>query len=171
MRAFITLSEVGVAEAETLWLRGGFPLSYLADSDADSAQWREFYIRTFLERDIPALGIQIAPIALRRFWNMLVHCHGQVFNASDVGRWLNVADTTVRRYLDTLAGTLMVRRLQPWFENIGKRQVRKLHTARSPSLEWGDPSHPQGCEKRRETVLLLRGKRLEFTPKRRHVHA
>ncbi len=115
-----SLSEVGVAEAETLWLRGGFPLSYLADS----AQWREFYIRTFLERDIPALGIQIAPMALRRFWNMLVHYHAQVFNASDVGRSLNVADTTVRRYLDTLAGTLMVRRLQPWFENIGKRQVK-----------------------------------------------
>ena len=119
-----TLSEAGVAEVEKLWLRGGFPLSFLAASDADSAQWREFYIRTFLERDIPALGIQIAPTALRRFWMMLAHYHGQVFNASDVGRSLNVADTTVRRYLDTLEGTLMVRRLSPWFENIGKRQVK-----------------------------------------------
>jgi uncharacterized protein len=119
-----TLSEVGVAEAETLWQRGGFPLSFLAASDADSAQWREFYIRTFLERDIPALGIQIAPTALRRFWTMLAHYHGQVFNASDLGRSLNVADTTVKRYLDTLVGTLMVRRLSPWFENIGKRQVK-----------------------------------------------
>jgi predicted AAA+ superfamily ATPase len=119
-----TLSEVGVAEVEKLWLRGGFPLSFLAASEADSAQWREFYIRTFLERDIPALGIQIPPTALRRFWMMLAHYHGQVFNASDLGRSLNVADTTVKRYLDALVGTLMVRRLSPWFENIGKRQVK-----------------------------------------------
>ena len=119
-----TLAEVGVADVEKLWLRGGFPLSFLAANDADSAQWREFYIRTFLERDIPALGIQIAPTALRRFWMMLAHYHGQVFNASDLGRSLNVADTTVKRYLDTLVGTLMVRRLSPWFENIGKRQVK-----------------------------------------------
>ena len=119
-----TLGEVGVAEAEKLWLRGGFPLSFLAAQEADSAQWREFYIRTFLERDIPALGIQIPPPALRRFWMMLAHYHGQVFNASDLGRSLNVADTTARRYLDALVGTLMVRRLSPWFENIGKRQVK-----------------------------------------------
>ena len=119
-----TLSEVGVAEVEKLWLRGGFPLSFLAANEADSAQWREFYIRTFLERDIPALGIQIPPVALRRFWMMLAHYHGQVFNASDLGRSLNVADTTIRRYLDTLVGTLMVRRLSPWFENVGKRQVK-----------------------------------------------
>ena len=119
-----TLSEVGVAEVETLWLRGGFPLSFLAESDAASAQWREFYIRTFLERDIPTLGIQIPPTALRRFWMMLARYHGQVFNASDLGRSLSVADTTVRRYLDALVGTLMVRRLPPWFENIGKRQVK-----------------------------------------------
>jgi uncharacterized protein len=119
-----TLGEVGVAEAEKLWLRGGFPLSFLAAGETDSAQWREFYIRTFLERDIPVLGIQIPPAALRRFWTMLAHYHGQVFNATDLGRSLNVADTTVRRYLDTLVGTLMVRRLLPWFENIGKRQVK-----------------------------------------------
>lgn len=119
-----TLGEVGVAEVDKLWLRGGFPLSFLAANEADSAQWREFYIRTFLERDIPALGIQIPPAALRRFWMMLTHYHGQVFNASDVGRSLNVADTTVRRYLDTLVSTLVVRRLAPWFENIGKRQVK-----------------------------------------------
>ena len=119
-----TLSEVGVAEVEKLWLRGGFPLSFLAASDADSAQWREFYIRTFLERDIPALGIQIPSSALRRFWMMLAHYHGQVFNASDLGRSLNIADTTIRRYLDILVSTLMVRRLSPWFENIGKRQVK-----------------------------------------------
>lgn len=119
-----TLGEVGVAEVEKLWLRGGFPLSFLAGTDADSAQWREFYIRTFLERDIPALGIQIPPLALRRFWMMLAHYHGQVLNASDLGRSLAVADTTVKRYLDVLAGTFMMRRLSPWFENIGKRQVK-----------------------------------------------
>ena len=119
-----TLGEVGVAAVEKLWLRGGFPLSFLAASEADSAQWREFYIRTCLERDIPALGIQIPPAALRRFWMMLAHYHGQVFNASDLGRSLAVADTTIRRYLDALVGTLMVRRLSPWFENIGKRQVK-----------------------------------------------
>jgi predicted AAA+ superfamily ATPase len=119
-----TLSEVGVDGSEKLWLRGGFPLSYLAASDADSAQWRESYIRTFLERDIPSLGIQIPAMALRRFWMMLAHYHGQVFNASDLGRSLSVSDNTVRRYLDTLVGTLMVRRLSPWFENIGKRQVK-----------------------------------------------
>lgn len=119
-----TLREVGTQDVDKLWLRGGFPLSFLAESDVDSARWREFYIRTFLERDIPALGIQIAPTALRRFWMMLAHYHGQVFNAADVGRSLSVADTTVKRYLDTLVGTLMVRRLSPWFENIGKRQVK-----------------------------------------------
>jgi predicted AAA+ superfamily ATPase len=119
-----TLSEVGVTQMEKLWLRGGFPLSFLADNDASSAQWREFYVRTFLERDIPALGIQIAPTALRRFWMMLAHYHGQVFNASDIGRSISAADTTVRRYLDALVGALMVRRLPPWFENIGKRQVK-----------------------------------------------
>lgn len=119
-----SLSEVGVEDVEKLWLRGGFPLSFLSESDAASAQWREFYIRTFLERDIPALGIQIESTALRRFWLMLAHYHGQLFNASDVGRSLGAADTTVRRYLDILVGTLMVRRLSPWFENIGKRQVK-----------------------------------------------
>ena len=118
------LSEVGLGDLDKLWLRGGFPLSFLAGDDASSAQWREHYIRTFLERDVPALGIQIPPTALRRFWLMLVHYHGQIFNASDLGRSLNVADTTVKRYLDLLAGTFMVRRLPPWFENIGKRQVK-----------------------------------------------
>jgi len=86
--------------------------------------WREGYLKTFLERDIPALGIQIPAPSLRRFWMMLAHYHGQQFNASELGKSLGVADTTVSRYLDILTGTFMVRRLAPWFENIKKRQIK-----------------------------------------------
>lgn len=107
-----------------LWLRGGFPLSYLASSDEDSWDWRQGYISTFLERDIPNLGFQIPATMLRRFWLMLSHYHGNIFNASELGRSLGIADTTARRYLDILSGTFMVRQLQPWFENINKRQVK-----------------------------------------------
>src|SRR5450759_982492 len=118
------LAETGVASLDALWIRGGFPPSFLAEDDDGSWQWRDHYVRTFLERDIPALGIRIPPVALRRFWMMLAHYHGQVFNASEIARSLGVADTTASRYLDVLAGTYMVRRLPPWFENIGKRQVK-----------------------------------------------
>ncbi len=111
-------------EIERLWVRGGFPLSFLADTDADSWRWRGNYTKTFLERDIPALGIQIPAASLRRFWMMLAHYHGQNFNASAIGKSLGVADTTVKRYLDVLTGTFMIRRLAPWFENLGKRQVK-----------------------------------------------
>lgn len=129
---FVEVSPFGTpetSELERLWIRGGFPRSYLAETDADSGRWRANYIRTFLERDIPALGIQIPAASLRRFWMMLAHCHGQIFNASEIGRSLGVADTTVKRYLDVLCGTFMIRRLTPWFENIGKRQVKtpKIH--------------------------------------------
>lgn len=119
-----SLTETGPDAADTLWLRGGFPLSFLAPSDEASGRWREAYIRTFLERDIPALGIQVPAATLRRFWMMLAHYHGQQFNASELGKSLGVADTTVSRYLDILAGTFMVRRLPPWFENIKKRQIK-----------------------------------------------
>ena len=119
------LREVGPASLDELWLRGGFPRSYLADSIEVSAAWRKGFIRTFLERDIPALGIRIPPQAIRRFWQMLVHYHGQTFNASEIGTSLGVSDTTVGRYLDILTGTFMVRRLQPWLPNIGKRQVKR----------------------------------------------
>jgi predicted AAA+ superfamily ATPase len=118
------LAETGVASLDALWIRGGFPRSFLAEDDNGSWQWRDHHVRTFLERDIPALGIRIPPVALRRFWMMLAHYHGQVFNASEIARSLGVADTTASRYLDVLAGTYMVRRLPPWFENIGKRQVK-----------------------------------------------
>jgi uncharacterized protein len=118
-------SEVGSAELDRLWLRGGFPLSFLAPSIQASTAWRKTFIRTFLERDIPALGIQVPPPTIRRFWQMLVHFHGQTFKASEIGTSLGVSDTTASRYLDILTGTFMLRRLQPWFANIGKRQVKR----------------------------------------------
>ncbi len=118
------LDEVGAEQHERLWLRGGFPRSYLARSSAESAEWRQGFIRTFLERDLPQLGIMIRSTTLRRFWTMLAHYHGQIWNASEFGRSFGVADTTVRNYLDILTSALVVRQMQPWHENIGKRQVK-----------------------------------------------
>ncbi len=119
------LSEVGTENSEKHLVRGGFPLSYLAENEKLSYRWRESYIRTFLERDIPALGIRVSALQLRRFWMMLAHFHGQIVNFSDLGRSLDINDTTARSYLDILTGTLMIRELSPWFENIGKRQVKR----------------------------------------------
>lgn len=119
-----SLQEVGYENWKQLWLRGGFPLSYLAQTDEDSKKWREGFIRTFLERDIPQLGINIPATTMRRFWMMLAHYHGQTWNASELARSLALSDKTVRYYLDVLTGTFMVRQLQPWFENVGKRQVK-----------------------------------------------
>ncbi len=118
------LTETGAESALTLWRRGGFPRSFLAASEADSLSWRENFIRSFLERDIPQLGIRIPAAAMRRFWTMLAHWHGQTWNASELGRSLGVSDKTVRGYLDLLSGTFMVRQLQPWFANLAKRQVK-----------------------------------------------
>jgi len=118
------LREIGAEHLQELWLRGGFPRSFLAKSQADSLAWREGFIRTFLERDIPQLGITIPSAAMRRFWTMLAHYHGQIWNASELGRSMGLTDKTVRSYLDILTGTFMVRQLQPWYENIGKRQVK-----------------------------------------------
>ena len=118
------LIETGAGTWRELWRRGGFPRAYLAETDADSLVWREGFIRTFLERDIPQLGISIPAAAMRRFWTMLAHWHGQTWNASELGRSLAVSDKTVRSYLDLLTGTFMVRQLQPWFENTAKRQVK-----------------------------------------------
>lgn len=118
------LSETGAESLDVLWLRGGFPRSFLALSDEDSLAWREGFIRTFLERDIPQLGIPIPAAAMRRFWTMLAYHHGQTWNASELGRSMGLSDKTVRSYLDILSGTFMVRQLQPWFENTGKRQVK-----------------------------------------------
>lgn len=118
------LNEVGSENWEKLWLRGGMPRAFLAESDEDSLAWREGFIKTFLERDIPQLGISIPSAAMRRFWTMLAHYHGQIWNASEQGRSMSLTDKTVRSYLDILTGTFMVRQLQPWFENIKKRQVK-----------------------------------------------
>ncbi len=107
-----------------LWLRGGFPRSYLAPSIDTSISWRKQYITTFLEQDIPNLGINIPAHMLRRFWMMLSHYHGNIFNAADLGSSLNLTGPTIRRYVDILTGTFMVRQLQPWFVNVKKRQVK-----------------------------------------------
>jgi len=118
------LTEIGEENWKTRWLRGGYPRAYLAESENDSLAWREGFIRTFLERDIPQLGINIPSIAMRRFWTMLAHYHGGTWNASELGRSMGLSDKTVRSYLDILTGTFMVRQLQPWFENLRKRQVK-----------------------------------------------
>jgi uncharacterized protein len=120
----LAADEVGVELMDTLWLRGGFPRAYLAPTDDDSAAWRREFIRTFLERDLPQLGVQVPSATLHRFWSMLAHHHGQVWNAAELARALGVAGSTVRRYLDVLTGALVVRVLAPWHENLGKRQVK-----------------------------------------------
>jgi len=118
------LSEVGHKAFPALWLRGGFPRSFLAPDDSVSYQWRQDFVRTFLERDIPQLGINIPSATLRRFWTMIAHYHGQVWNAAEFARSLGSSEPTARRYLDLLTDAFTVRQLQPWYENIGKRQVK-----------------------------------------------
>lgn len=118
------LTEVDISERDQLWLRGGFPRAFLADDGAASMAWRQDFMRTFLERDIPQLGITIPAETLRRFWTMVAHYHGQLWNAAEFARSLGASEVTARRYLDILAGAYMVRTLPPWFENISKRQVK-----------------------------------------------
>lgn len=119
------LREVGAAALPTLWLRGGFPRSFLAESDAASLAWRRQFVQAFLERDLPQLGIgTAAPEALRRFWTMLAHYHGQVWNGAEFARSQGTAESTARRHLDLLVGARVVRVLPPWFENLGKRIVK-----------------------------------------------
>lgn len=118
------LDEVGVAQLSKRWTRGGFPRSFLARSEAAGAEWREQFIRSFLERDIPQFGLRIPAPALRRFWTMIAHYHAQTWNSSELARAFGVAHTTVQRYLDVLTETFMVRQLPPWHENLSKRQVR-----------------------------------------------
>ena len=118
------LGEVAPKKAEQLWLRGGFPKSFLAASDAQSLRWRQEFLDTFLARDIPALGFRLPSASLGRFWRMLAHSHGQIWNASEIGRSLGVTDATVRHYLDVLASAFVVRVLAPFHENLGKRQVK-----------------------------------------------
>ena len=121
-----------INDSKGLWLRGGFPRSYTAQSEEDSTFWRQNYITTFLERDIPNLGFNIPSEQMRRFWRMLAHYHGQVLNISELSRSLGVSAHTIRTYLDVLVGTFMVRMLQPWFENLKKRQVK------SPKIYFRD---------------------------------
>ena len=120
----LSQDEVPTAKMEKLWVRGQFPRSLLPRNEKDSWEWRENLVRTYLERDLPALGIQIRPEVLRRFWAMLAHYHGQIWNASEFGRSFGVTDSTVSNYLDILASTFVVRRLQPFRENLSKRQVK-----------------------------------------------
>lgn len=123
MRGF-DLGEIPNEQAGALWVRGGFPRSFLAAFDADSLRWRRDFVRTFLERDLAVLGFGMAPAAMGRFWTMLSHYHGQIWNGSEVAASLGVAPNTARHYLDALEQTLMVRRLLPWHENVGKRLVK-----------------------------------------------
>jgi predicted AAA+ superfamily ATPase len=118
------INEVGPKRAESLWLRGGFPKSFLAGSEMQSLRWRQQFLDTFLERDIPALGFRLPPALLGRFWRMLAHSHGQLWNASDIGRSLGVTDATVKHYLDVLASAFVIRVLAPFHENLAKRQVK-----------------------------------------------
>ena len=122
--AGFNLAEVGADKWRTLWWRGGFPLAYLAESAAASREWQEHFVRTLLERDLPQLGSTIAATALRRFWTMLTHYHGQVWKGSELARSLGASEPTMRKYLDLLTSTFMVRQLAPWHENVGKRQVK-----------------------------------------------
>ena len=119
-----SLQEVGTENQDRLWHRGGFPLSFCSDSDPAASRWLEGFRATFLERDIPSLGVRVSPVALGRFWTMLAHFHGQIWNATEIGRAMGVSPMTANHYRDLLEGTFMVRVLQPWFENIGKRQIK-----------------------------------------------
>ncbi len=119
-----SLRELGAKAEQPLWLRGGFPLSYLASTDNDSGMWRKSFVQTLLERDFPQWGVRVPAVALQRFWTMLAHYHGQAWNAAEPARALGVSESTVRRYLDLLTDAYMIRQLQPYYANIRKRQVK-----------------------------------------------
>jgi predicted AAA+ superfamily ATPase len=120
----LSLTEVAAADLSKLWLRGGFPRAFLARDDAASYEWRQNFIRTFVERDLPQLGVTIGAETMRRFWTMLAHHHAQLWNSSELARAFGVADKTVRGYLDRLCDALVIRQLSPWHENLAKRQVK-----------------------------------------------
>lgn len=119
------LIDIGFSSWRDLWIKGGFPRAYTADNEEKSALWTENYIATFLERDIPQLGINIAASTMRRFWIMLSHYHGQELNYSEFSRSFGVSDMTIRRYIEILEGTFMVRVLQPWHVNTTKRLIKR----------------------------------------------
>jgi predicted AAA+ superfamily ATPase len=118
------LEDVGVEGQNQHWRRGGFPLSFLAETEQTSLDWRKDFVLTFLERDLPQLGFNFPSAGLFRFWSMLAHYHGQVWNASEAARTINTSEATARRYVDLLQDLFMIRQLQPWYENLGKRQVK-----------------------------------------------
>src|ERR1700676_2665059 len=122
--AGFSLEEVGQDHSARLWSRGGFPRSFVATSEARSLAWREEFIRTFLEQDLPQLGIRIPSPQLHRFWTILAHYHGQIWNAAEPARSLGLSQPTVRSYLDLMTSAYMIRQLQPWHENLSKRQVK-----------------------------------------------
>jgi len=128
----LTLDEAGVAEQLCHWLRGGFPRSFLAEDEATSFLWRQEFVQTFLERDVPQLGFAVPALTLHRFWSMIAHCHGQTWNAAHPARSLGIGETTVRRYLDLLGDLFMVRQLPAWHANLKKRQVK------SPKIYFRD---------------------------------
>lgn len=146
------LSEVGEKKVDALWTRGGFPLSFLAKNDADSFAWRSSFIKTFLERDLREQGIDVPVVALHRFWTMLAHSHGQIWNAAPIAASLGLSQPTIRRYLDILTSLFMVRQIQPWYANIKKRQVKApkiyirdtgiLHSLLNIKTEAELPRHP-----------------------------
>jgi predicted AAA+ superfamily ATPase len=148
------LTDLGGAKAQQRhWLRGGFPLSYTAKTEANSVAWRHQFLQTFLERDMPQLGIQIPSVALRRFWHMVSHYHAQIWNGAELARAFAASESTVRRYLDLLTGVFMLRQLPPWFENLSKRQVKApkiyvrdsglLHTLLGIETRHNLESHPK----------------------------
>ncbi len=147
-----TLEEAGPS-LNKLWVRGGFPPSFLARTETASQTWRENFIRTFLERDIPQLGLRIPASTLQRFWTMLAHYHAQTWNGSEIAASLGIAHTTSKHYLDILSGTFLLRQLQPWFENVGKRVVKApkvyirdsgiLHALLQISNQRNLESHPK----------------------------
>lgn len=130
------LAEAGAGHLSRLWQRGAFPRSYLARGEAASVVWREEFVATFIERDLRALGFDLPPATLGRFWTMLAHYHGQIWNGAELARAFAISETTVKRYLDALTGTFMVRQLRPWSENLAKRQVKtpKVYLADSGIL-------------------------------------
>jgi predicted AAA+ superfamily ATPase len=148
-----SLVDVGDKARSGLWLRGGYPPAFLAESDAASRKWREDFIRAFLERDLPQLGVRVPVEMLRRFWTMVAHYHGQIWNASDIGASLGVSHHTTRHYLDLLTGAYVLRQLPPWFENVGKRVVKSpkvfirdsglFHTLMGIADERGLQAHPK----------------------------
>jgi len=147
------LKEIEQDAQQALWIRGGFPRSFLSGCERDSVEWRKQFIRTFLERDLSQMGFRMSPQVMGRFWTMISHYHGQVWNASEIAASMGISHQTARNYLDTLEQTFMVRRLLPWHVNVGKRLVKSpkiyfrdsglFHTLQGIDTELGLLSHPK----------------------------